>query len=150
MTWRNRISRGQSVLELAIVAPAILTLLIVVGDYARIFYAAQEVSNAARAGAQYGAQSLNTSVDTSGIQNAAAADGGDVGTMNVTSSTFCTCSGSTATVTCGPTACVAPANEKVFVSVSTSATFKPAVQWYLLPLPASIPLSSTAVLEVQQ
>ncbi len=60
----RRMSNGQSAVELALMAPVLFTLLLAVGDYARVFFKNIEVADAARAGAQYGAQKLTTSVDT--------------------------------------------------------------------------------------
>lgn len=143
MLRRRKYTKGQSFLEMAIITPAILTLLIAVGDYARVFYAAQEVSNAARAGAQYGAQNLTTSVDTTGIASAATSDASNVSGLTASSSVYCTCSGSV--VACNPPGCSAP---KAFVRVTTTATFRTAFNWYLLP--SSTPLTSTTVLQIQE
>ncbi|MGO9267484.1 MAG: TadE/TadG family type IV pilus assembly protein [Candidatus Binataceae bacterium] len=156
MALFERTSRGQSAVELALVAPVLFTLLLMVGDYGRVFFQSITVADAARAGAQYGSQNLTTAVDTTGITNAAANDAGQLSGLSVSSSTFCTCTGSAATVTCGPTACTAPATEKTFVQVNTSATFTTAFNWGItvggqrMGLPTSTPLSSTSVLEVQQ
>jgi Flp pilus assembly protein TadG len=140
------------------VAPVLLTLLLAVGDYARVFFKSIEVADAARAGAQYGEQNLTKSVDNTGIKNAAVNDAGDIGitTSNVTPSTYCTCTGSTAPVTCGPAACTSPATEKIFLKVTVSSTFNTSFTWgftfggHYKGLPSSAALSSTSVLEVQQ
>jgi Flp pilus assembly protein TadG len=65
---------GTSVLEMALLTPLLLMLLggiIEVGRYAQLSIL---VTNAARAGVQYGAQSLVTAADTAGIQSAAVND----------------------------------------------------------------------------
>ncbi len=143
MLRRRKYTKGQSFLEMAIITPAILTLLIAVGDYARVFYQAQEVANAARAGAQYGAQNLTTSVDTTGIASAATSDASNISGLTASSSVYCTCSGSV--VACSPPGCSAP---KAFVKVTTKATFTTAFNWYLLP--SSTPLTSTTILQIQE
>jgi Flp pilus assembly protein TadG len=148
---------GQSAVELALMAPVLFTLLLAVGDYARVFFRSVEVADAARAGAQYGAQSLVKSVDNAGIKNAAVNDANDIGltTSNVTPSTYCTCTGSTTSVTCGPSACVSPATEKIFVKVTVNTTFNTSFRWGIniggsyMGLPTSTPLTATSVLEVQ-
>jgi Flp pilus assembly protein TadG len=151
-----RTKRGQSAVELALAAPVLFTLLLMVGDYGRVFFEAIAVSDAARAGAQYGAQNLTTSIDTAGIAQAAVTDASQVSGLAVTSSTFCTCTGSAAIVTCSATACTVPATEKTFVQVNTSATFTTAFSWGItvdgqrMGLPTATPLNSTSVLEVQQ
>src|SRR5580704_13108987 len=59
---------GQSLIELAFVIPFLLLVgIIEIGRFA--FYSIV-VANAARAGAQYGAQSLATAADTTGISTA--------------------------------------------------------------------------------
>ncbi len=145
MLRRRKYTKGQSFLEMAIITPAMLTLIIAVGDYARVFYSAQELANAARAGAQYGARNLTTSVDANGIATAAISDASNLGLSSsaVTSSVYCTCGG--AVVACNPPACSAP---KAIVKVTTKTTFKTAFNWYLLP--SSTPLTSTAELQVQE
>lgn len=156
MALFQRTSRGQSAVELALVAPVLFTLLLMVGDYGRVFFQSITVADAARAGAQYGSQNLTTAVDTTGIASAATNDATQISGLTVSSSTFCTCTGSAATVTCGPAACTAPATQKTFVQVNASATFTTAFNWGItvdgqyIGLPTSTPLSSTSVLEVQQ
>ena len=55
--------RGQSLVELALTLPVLGILLIGTIDFARVYYAAMAVGQAARAGAAYGAQSVSTSGD---------------------------------------------------------------------------------------
>ncbi len=148
MTAFRRTRRGQSLVEMAIATPILLTLLVAAGDWGRVFYYAIEVSSASRAGAQYGSQNLTKAVDTTGIASAARNDAANLSGLTVSSSYFCTCSGSSATVTCGPTACTAPATLHSYVSVTTGYTFNSALQWP--GLPTSTPLSSTSVMELQQ
>lgn len=154
LVWRT--SRGQSAVELALVAPVLFTILLAVGDYGRVFFQAIEVGDAARAGAQYGAQNLTTSVDTTGISNAARNDASQISGLGVSSSTYCTCTGSSAVVTCGPVACTSPATQKTFLKVTTTATFRTSFKWGItvggnyMGLPTSTALTSTSELEVQQ
>jgi Flp pilus assembly protein TadG len=156
MRLLRRNSRGQSAVELAIVAPVLFTVLLAVGDYGRVFFHAIEVADAARAGAQYGAQHLTNAVDTTGISNAAQDDASQISGLGVSSSTYCTCTGSSAVVTCGPTACTSPSTQKTFLKVTATATFNTSFKWGItiggtyMGLPTSTPLTSTSVLEVQQ
>jgi Flp pilus assembly protein TadG len=150
-------SNGQSAVELALMAPVLFTLLLAVGDYARVFFKNIEVASAARAGAQYGSQTLTKSVDTSGIANAATTDANDIGitASNVSSSTYCTCTGSTTVIVCGVSACTLPTTEKVFVKVTVNATFNTSFNWGItiggahMGLPTSTPLKATSELQVQ-
>ncbi len=56
MLQRRKFHNGQSAVEFALMAPAIVLLLVVGADVARAFSTASVLTNAARAGAQYGGQ----------------------------------------------------------------------------------------------
>src|SRR3984885_15780075 len=100
--------RGQSLVELAFVVPLLLLLLIGIIEIGRFAFYSIVVSNAARAGAQYGAQSLATAADTAGIATAAKNDGQGGTGLTVTSSQLCGCSGATLSGSCPATLCVLP------------------------------------------
>ena len=51
---------GTALVELAVTLPVLIALVVGTADFARVFYTAIELSNAARAGAQYGAQTLGS------------------------------------------------------------------------------------------
>ena len=59
---------GQASVELALSLPLLLMMFLVVVETGRAFYIAISVGNAARAGVQYGAQSLSTAADNAGMQ----------------------------------------------------------------------------------
>ena len=82
--------RGQAAVELALVSPVLGILLVGTADFARAFYFNQEVVAAARAGAQYGSQSVATAADTTGVRAAALANGVNVPGSSASSS-VCTC-----------------------------------------------------------
>jgi Flp pilus assembly protein TadG len=66
--WRSE--RGQSLIELALLTPVLLMLVIGIVEMGRYASFGILVSNAARAGAQYGAQSLTKAADNTGIASA--------------------------------------------------------------------------------
>src|SRR5437868_64613 len=70
----KRLQLGQALIELAFVVPMLLALALGVVEIGRYAYIGILVGNATHAGAIYGAQSLPTSVDTTGISNAALFD----------------------------------------------------------------------------
>ena len=86
MGFGRHFKAGQAATELAYSVPVLLLLLLAATDFARAFYFNQEVVAAARAGAQYGSQSVATVVDTSGISVAALANGTNVPGLAATSS----------------------------------------------------------------
>jgi Flp pilus assembly protein TadG len=147
-------ARGQSSVELGLGLPFLAVLLFVVCEFARVFYVAIGVASAARAGVQYGAQTYVTAVDNSGMAQAANNDGKNIIGLSVTPTHFCMCDGaqcspaqsSACVVSCSapPSTCTQP---KVFVKVTTSATFN--VGGPIWGLPSTIPLSSVAVMQAQ-
>lgn len=142
MLLRKKGMKGQSTVEMGLVVPAIVLVLVVVGDFARVFYAAIEVANAARAGVQYGAQSYVTAIQYDSIKQAALNDGQNISGLSATAADFCMCNG--VKVACSPPQCSQP---QLFVQVTTTATFKTLLNYPGIPSP--IPLSSTAIMEVQ-
>jgi len=143
-----RRQRGQGMVELAVVVPVLLLLLFVGADLARGFYLAIEVSNAARAGAQYASHSVATATDTTAISNAATLDAANVPSLSVSSS-YCTClsptpSGETA---CASSYCTDSPNAN-YVQVNTSATFTTIMKYP--GVASSIRLPGQAIMQVQQ
>lgn len=126
--------RGQALVETAVSVPLLLLILIGATEFARATYAAIEVSNSARAAAQYAAMNGGATADASGIQNAAQGDSPNLlsaVTANVTSDT-CVCSGAeTTVVSCNPSAnlCGAGGHVMETVTVTTQATFSPLMSW---------------------
>jgi Flp pilus assembly protein TadG len=149
----RKFASGQGAVELALGLPFLIVLLFVVCQFARVFYVAMGVASAARAGVQYGAQSYIKAVDNPGMTTAATNDGKNITGLSVVPTHFCMCNGpqcspaqaSACIVSCSapPATCTQP---KTFVEVTTSATFRTGIDW---GLPSTIPLTSTAVLQVQ-
>lgn len=112
-----RSSSGGAAVELAVVFPVLLLLIIAIVDYGRVFYTSVVVSNAARAGAEYGAQGLQFAVDTAGQRVYAQTDGNEAGALTIATSFFCECGGAP-NVTCG--FCGGGAAPDVFVEVTAT------------------------------
>ena len=123
---RRKGEGGQALVELALSMPLLITLLIGAVEFARMAFASIEVSNAALAGVQYGAQDTTTAADTTGIQTAASNDAPDVTLGTTTTSTSCICSDGSAS-TCLSTDCSTSAIEKI-LTVNTQATFTSAIK----------------------
>jgi Flp pilus assembly protein TadG len=142
-TARRRFCGGQTVLELALLLPLMLLLLVGLIEIGRFAYFDILVSNAARAGAQYGAQSLIQAADINGIKTAAQNDG--LTTMTITSAQQCTC---VAGVLGGcPAGGVCP-QPLVYVQVTASEKFDSLFNYP--GLPSSLTLASTATMRVSQ
>ena len=122
---------GQALVETALIFPVLIALLIGAAELARVAYAAIEVSNAARAGVQYGAQSGATASDSTGIATAAANDAANLTGLATTSSYSCVCSDGTAS-TCANTDCANSHIEET-LTVNTVATINPLIHLHGLP-----------------
>jgi Flp pilus assembly protein TadG len=144
-----RSESGQAFVELALVLPIFLLLLVGAAELGRIAYASIEVSNAARAGAAYGAQSHITASDPVGIQLAATQDAPDITSISATATQSCSCSDGTA-ITCAnaATSCISPARIIEYVQVNTTAPVN--TLFHLPGIPNSITLNGQAIMRVEQ
>ena len=64
---------GSALVELAMALPLLVIIMIITIDFARVFYLGMALTNAARAGAQFGVQTLARTGDFVNIQNTATA-----------------------------------------------------------------------------
>ena len=135
-----RSPRGSALLEAALVTPMLATLLLGAADLAQVARVSVEVSNAAKAGAQYGTESGYTAQDSTGIATAAQNEAPDL-TLTTTSSYSCVCSDGSSS-TCQNTDCPTSHIEET-VTVNTQATITPAVQ--IPALPSTWTISGQAV-----
>jgi Flp pilus assembly protein TadG len=130
---RLHAEEGTSLLEIALILPVLVVLLLGIVDIGRYATLSIAVSNAARAGVQYGAQSLATASDSTGIQSAATGDANLNPQLQVSSALACYCSGSTCTGLCA-----APNIEIVYLTVNTTSTFTPLFNYPGLSLATSV------------
>lgn len=142
----RREEAGQSLIELALMMPIFSILIVGSAEFARLAYASIEVTNAARAGAQYGAQSTSTAADLTGMQSVAKAAGPNVTVMQATASTSCVCSDGT-TITCASAGTSCAARIEEYVHVNTSASIDP--MFHLPGLPTTYTLTGVAVQRVE-
>jgi Flp pilus assembly protein TadG len=140
---------GQALVEASLTLPFFLLLLLGAFNLARAAYTGIEVSDAAKAAVQYGAQSSATAADTSAIQNAAAADASDLSSLTTTVSVAGMCSDGSACTgtggTCQSTDCPSSHIETT-LTVNTATTYQPSFPW---PGTSSgIPLHGLAVQKI--
>jgi len=145
VNWRTN-EAGQSLVEVAISLPLLLLLLLGAMEFGQLYYVAIEVTNAAHAGAQYGAQNKITASDNAGMQSLALADGVNVSGLSATTSHYCSCSNGLSS-TCQPTDCTG-ALILEYVEVDTSATTTPRV--HFPGSPTTFTTKGKAILRVQQ
>ena len=146
-----RRTEGQSLVEVGLTLPLFAVLLLGGAELARLAYASIEVTNAAKAAVQYGAQSTGTSQDATGMQSAASDETTDlVSSVTATPKLSLVCSdGTVPSDSAGPTwsnqDCSTSEIEWV-LTVNTSATFDPLI--HAPGLPSSYTLHGNAVQQV--
>jgi Flp pilus assembly protein TadG len=145
MNTTRRSEAGTQMVEMALISPLLVLLALGVADFARVAYAAITLSNAARAGGQYGVQSNAKAMDSAGIQQAARNDAGDVPGIGVTSAMSCACP-SAGAISCTAT-CPANAAPEVYVTVTTTMTFRTIARYPFIP--NVVPMTRQAVMRVQ-
>ena len=108
--------------ELAVLLPFLMFVFVVGVDFARVFYHCITLTNCARNGALYGSIDPSYAKDTSGIQNAALIDAGDLApqTPSVNSKTGNDASG------------------YPYVSVTVTGTFQTITRYPGIPSPMTV------------
>jgi Flp pilus assembly protein TadG len=140
----RRSEHGASAVEFAILAPFMIYLAIGLVDIGRYMYYSILAANAARAGAQYGAQDLAHVEQTSNIQAAATADGGANLPWTFSPPPACKISVNGGTMTACPSGGSSPSSGTVYyVQVNVGASFNTLVPYPGIPNPVSVSGSST-------
>jgi Flp pilus assembly protein TadG len=169
LLWKR--SRGQSIAEFGYLLPILAMMLVASADFARVFFLSIAVNNAARAGAQYGSQSVinaasapasagrptwSAASKSSAMAAAAVADGSNVPGLTASASQ-CTCVASSSVTQCDSTHdcsdyknTTTGVSSVTFVEVDTAATFTPLLNLSFLGLPSSFTLNGRAVMQVQE
>jgi Flp pilus assembly protein TadG len=147
-TTRRAAQAGQALLEVALVTPLLLLLAVGIIEIGRYAYYSILVADAARAGAQYGAQNLATAADTAGIKTAAENDGQNLSELKVTVQHECGCTGSSIGGTCPATGCASPNHALVYVKVTVTGKFNSLFKYP--GIPQSIDCDSTELMRVAQ
>jgi len=130
--------------ELALALPVLVLLLLAAADFGRLFYMWIAVNNAARAGAQYGSQTVANAANSSGIVLAATTDGSNISGLTATASQ-CTCISGTSVAACPASYCT-NAPQGTFVEVDTQAPFHTVVSYP--GIPSSITVTGKAIMQV--
>ena len=142
---------GQGLIELALTLPLLILILLGGAEFARFAWASIEAANAARAGAQFGAQTNITASNDAGMQAAALNDGVNLSGLTATSSHSCACSNAPSTsIGClnALPGCASPAIVLEYVQVNTSSTIHPLFHWP--GLPATFVANGSALMQVAQ
>lgn len=136
--------RGSAVVEFALVAPLLVYLCFGVVDVGRYTYFGILAAHAARAALQYGAQTVITAADTTGITNAAVQDGQNLSAWHVTPGVSCAENGTS--IACPANNAGLPPALVYYVTVQVTGTFQPL---FTYPgIPSSVPVTATASMRI--
>lgn len=127
---RRGASRGQALVELALIVPLLVIMLGVAADFGRAFTAYITVSSAAREGASFGMMSSANAANANGIRDAALADAPTIWGV-------------------APTVSSSPGTDFQSypqVTVTVNYTFTPILR--IPPIPNSVDMSRTVVMRV--
>lgn len=147
---------GGALVELAVALPVLVLVFAATIDFARVFYVSMALTDAARAGAQYGSLNSANSGDISGMQNTATAATNTTG-ITAVASRSCRCATDSGTFsdtspvndctsTCAGTG---SAHLVVTVTVTTTKTFT-SIMTGIPTIPTAVTLTRTATMRVHQ
>lgn len=140
--------RGSAMLELALCIPLLTLMLLGAMDFSRAFYQSITLASGARAGAAYGVSSGTAVTDSAGIQTRVLADTADLTGVTVASAQSCSCSDEDSTGTsCTTTTCPNGSGVRMFLRVTASKTFTPALSY--VGMPGAIPLAQSVIFRIQ-
>jgi Flp pilus assembly protein TadG len=158
--WLRRLggsSEGNALVELALALPVLVFVMFATIDFARIFYMSIQLSNAARAGAQYGAFNLGQSAQTTTMETVATTAINTTG-VTATASRLCQCADDTGAFSatspandCSSpesSACPGGGHRVATVSVWTNKTFTTVTS--IPGIPTTMSISRGATLRVSQ
>lgn len=157
MQIRLKCDEGGALVETALSISFLITMVLGAVEFARLGFAAIQLNNAAKAAAQYAAQSRTTAADQAGILSAAQNDYFNPSALTLTSPSgtngyACNCAGSGATATCSTNSVTSPACPgsvmEVTVTVQTQASFDPLI--HVPGFPSTFTLKGTAIQKVLQ
>lgn len=131
--------------EMAVALPVLVLLLLVATDFGRLYYTNIEVADAARAGAQYGSQSLISAANSAGMAAVAKIDASNLSNLTAVASQ-CTCMVSSTVPMCPADYCASNPGA-TFVEVDTSTTFSTIFSYP--GIPSKITLAGKAIMMVQ-
>ena len=136
---------GQALVEAAVLTPIFVLVLFGAIDFGRFAYDGILLANAARAGVQYGTQTIATAQDSFGIQTAAMAEASGLTISTPTVTTSCSCADGTS-VNCDTVTVCAGSHRLTFVQIVTTGTFNPLIAYP--GLPGTLTITRTAKMQV--
>jgi Flp pilus assembly protein TadG len=153
---RNQIRRmrrrraGNSAVELALAFAVLGLLTMGIADFGRIYYTTIELSNAATAGAIYGAFTVSRSSDIDGMKTAALNEAADLTGVDVTTVPplrYCQCPDKSTNDCSNINACGVGVKMRYYVKVTTKKTYKTMSKFP--GMPNTIDITRQTVMRVQ-
>ena len=138
---RKRRERGSAMIELALSVVLLLMILTGVIEFGRMFYFAEEVASAARAGVQYALVNPGSASSLTSLQTAATNDAVDTTGLTATASETCECDSGSA-VDCTTGTCVS-GSVRTYVKVVAKAPFKTIGTYKWIPRPINVSAQAT-------
>ena len=115
--------KGSALTEGALVLPVLILLCLAMIDLGRVFVDAITLSDAAAAGAFYGAQDPLRAADSSDVESRAVANGDKLNGFSATAQTYCACPDGSP-VDCRTGSCGAYGHPRMYSKVTGSSTFE--------------------------
>ena len=131
-TGKREGRRGNIMLEFALSVSLLMLLLAGAGDFARAFFNAITVANAAGTGAFWGGQSVFTAADTAKAEQIAEDDAADLDGVVGSTEMFCECPDATET-DCFEGTCASSYQPRVFVRTVVQQPFHEFLPWPGVP-----------------
>ncbi|HEU4342498.1 MAG TPA: TadE/TadG family type IV pilus assembly protein [Candidatus Binatia bacterium] len=149
LTNIGKSSTGQALIELTLLLPLLVLILLGTVDFGRVFFQSMALAQAARAGAQFGAQNDTTAADAPGMKAAAVNAGQDIGLAlaDVTAANRHFQCGADPWTTTDPSPCADGKPPKIYVEVTVQKTFTTLFNYP--GFPHSINLSRTATIRAR-
>jgi Flp pilus assembly protein TadG len=148
---------GNALVELAVCLPLLVLTLVGTTDFARVFYMSIELTNAARAGAQYGAFSPGHSGSVPNMESTATA-AVNISGVTATAGRLCQCANDTGAFSATSpindctsavaTVCTGGTHRVMTVTVTTQKTFTTLVNF--IGIPSTLSLTRSATLRVTE
>ncbi|WVH10107.1 MAG: hypothetical protein EoVTN8_1662 [Fluviibacter phosphoraccumulans EoVTN8] len=139
--------QGIAVIKFAVILCLLILMLLVAGDFGRIFYAQIALENAARSGATFGTRVGGAYLNDAGILAAASADDGGLSGVSITiPAKVCTCADGSP-VACDSNCGGSDPTPKIFLTVQADYEFASITDF--LGLPTTVPLKAKSVMRAQ-
>jgi Flp pilus assembly protein TadG len=151
---RRASETGTALVEMAVALPFLVLVLVGTIDFARVFYTAMELTNAARAGAQYGAADTARAFEAppmADVVAAAQAAAPNIAPVTAVASRSCQCATDDTGATFAPAAsCTSacPAGQHMVINIAVTATKTFTTISPFPGVPQSINLSRSATMRL--